>query len=74
MTTTPLGNINFDDLPGVEPDASAPRTVKGPRFDGDTSELTDKACWALQNLVARRYLSKDGQPELWASMMEHRTK
>lgn len=76
MTTqasgTALGNINFDDLPGVEPDASAPRMAKGPRFDGDTSELPDKACWALQNLVARRYLSKDGQPELWASMIEHR--
>lgn len=54
MTTqasgTALGNINFDDLPGVEPDASAPRMAKGPRFDGDTSELPDKACWALQNL------------------------
>lgn len=68
----PLGNINFDDLPGVDPDASAPRSVRGPRFEGDVSELPDKACWALQNLLARRYLSKAGQPELWASMIEHR--
>lgn len=69
----PLGSINFDDLPAVETDASTASRIAGPRFDGDLSELPDKACWTLQNLLARRYLSKDGQPELWASMIEHRT-
>lgn len=73
MSTTHLGEFNFDDLPEVDlttsPEVLAARV---PRFDGDVSELPNQACWVLQNLLTRRYLTKEGQPELWTWLIEHR--
>ncbi|TRW89185.1 DUF4194 domain-containing protein [Mycolicibacterium sp. 018/SC-01/001] len=70
---TLMDGFGFDDLPEV--DLTAPAATPGmraPRFDEDTSELPDKACWALQNLFTRRYLTKEANREPWAWMMEHR--
>lgn len=70
---TLMGGFNFDDLPEV--DLAGPSAMPGmraPRFDDDSSELPDKACWALQNLLTRRYLTKVSNTEPWAWMMEHR--
>lgn len=59
----------YDDLPAVS------RTVvdetKVPRFDGDVSAIPDRACWALQNLVTRRYISGDRTPQLWSWVVEY---
>lgn len=74
MNTTHIGEFNFDDLPDVDLTV-APEdltSARVPRFDGDSSELPNQACWALQNLLTRRYLTKDDQPELWAWLIEHR--
>ncbi|SPM33702.1 hypothetical protein MRAB57_1506 [Mycobacterium rhizamassiliense] len=70
--STHLDNFNFDDLPDVDVDASVADTVRVPRFDGDVSELSNQACWALQNLLTRRYLTKQDSPERWAWLLEHR--
>ena len=60
----------FDDLPTVA-NRAATHTPSAPRFDGDVSELPDRACWALQNLLARRYVSGDRQPQLWSWVSEY---
>ncbi len=70
--STHLDNFNFDDLPDVDVDASVADAVRVPRFDGDVSELSNQACWALQNLLTRRYMTKQESPERWAWLMEHR--
>lgn len=74
MSTTHLGDFNFDDLPEVDLDTSpeVSAATRIPRFDGDVSELPNQACWVLQNLLTRRYLTKEDQPELWAWLMGHR--
>ena len=73
MSSIELGEFNFDDLPEVDlADAEVSSTARVPRFLGDVSELPNQACWVLQNLLTRRYLSKAGQPEHWAWLMEHR--
>ncbi|MCF3941139.1 MULTISPECIES: DUF4194 domain-containing protein [Gordonia] len=60
----------FDELPAVE--KSRPDDTPGaPRFEGDVSALPDRACWALQNLLTRRYVSGDRQPQLWAWVIEY---
>jgi hypothetical protein len=66
-----LSDFNFDKLPEVHqaPEATASRL---PRFEGDASELPNRACWALQNLLTRRYISKDTHPDLWGWVLEHR--
>lgn len=69
MTT---GGINFDDLPEVRPADPASSTSRLPRFEGDLSEMPNQACWALQNLLARRYVSKDNHPDLWGWILDHR--
>ena len=51
--TEPDEFAGYDDLPAVST-ATVNQRPTGPRFDGDVSELPDRACWALQNLVARR--------------------
>ncbi|MGW0038516.1 DUF4194 domain-containing protein [Gordonia sp. NPDC003376] len=60
----------YDDLPAVARGSGddGPRT---PRFDGDVSAMPDRACWALQNLLARRYVSGDRTPQLWAWVIEY---
>jgi hypothetical protein len=70
--STHLDNFNFDDLPEVDTEASTAGAVRVPRFEGDVSELPNQACWVLQNLLTRRYLTKQEQPERWAWLMEHR--
>jgi hypothetical protein len=67
--------VDFASLPTVDDDnlasLSSQRTL---RFEQDSSELEDRACWALQNLLARRYLSKEQHPELWSWLIAHRRK
>ncbi|MDH3006743.1 DUF4194 domain-containing protein [Gordonia alkanivorans] len=60
----------FDDLPTVANRATS-HAPSAPRFDGDVSEMPDRACWALQNLLARRYVSGDRQPQLWSWVSEY---
>lgn len=66
-----MGAFNFDDLPEVDLAATAEATTS-PRFDGDSSGLPNQACWVLQNLLTRRYLTKDDKPDLWSWLIEHR--
>ncbi|MCX2755958.1 DUF4194 domain-containing protein [Gordonia sp. 4N] len=68
--TTPDEFAGFDDLPTVA-NRAASHTPNAPRFDGDVSELPDRACWALQNLLTRRYISGDRQPQLWSWVAEY---
>lgn len=66
-------DFNFDGLPEVDlPKGGALPGMRAPRFEGDVSELPDRACWALQNLLTRRYLTKEDNREPWVWMMEHR--
>ncbi|GAB43003.1 DUF4194 domain-containing protein [Gordonia terrae] len=67
---TPDEFAGFDDLPTVA-NRAATHTPNAPRFDGDVSELPDRACWALQNLLTRRYISGDRQPQLWSWVAEY---
>jgi hypothetical protein len=46
-------DIDFSSLPQVDQTARPPAQHR-PRFDGDLSELPDRACWALQHLLTRR--------------------
>jgi len=50
--------IDFSSLPQVAQQARPPHQHR-PRFDDDVSELPDRACWALQHLLTRRYLSAE---------------
>ncbi len=69
MTTS---DINFDKLPEVHQGDQTGPTSRLPRFEGDVSELPNQACWALQNLLAQRYISKDNHPDLWGWILDHR--
>ncbi|MGV9712807.1 DUF4194 domain-containing protein [Gordonia sp. NPDC003424] len=60
----------YDDLPAV-PLTAADTGPGAPRFDGDVSEMPDRACWALQNLLTRRYISGDRHPQLWAWVAQY---
>jgi hypothetical protein len=61
----------FSSLPQVDQAARLPHQRR-PRFDGDVSELPDRACWALQQLLTRRYLSADSDRELYTWVLEYR--
>lgn len=61
----------FDALPDVDGRGRV-SSARGPRFDGDVSELPDRACWALQHLLSRRYLSKDTDTEVYSWIIEYR--
>lgn len=66
-------DFDFDRLPEVDAPQGAPLPgMRAPRFEGDVSELPDRACWALQNLLTRRYLTKEDNREPWVWMLEHR--
>ncbi|MFW0790647.1 DUF4194 domain-containing protein [Gordonia sp. CPCC 205333] len=71
MSPTPEEFAGYDELPTVvKADSdSGPRL---PRFDGDVSVLPDRACWALQNLLTRRHISGERQPQLWTWVSEYR--
>ena len=61
----------YDDLPAVARTSSEVDATKVPRYDGDQSAMPDRACWALQNLLTRRYISGDRHPQLWAWVSEY---
>jgi hypothetical protein len=61
----------FSELPQVDQDARPPHQRR-PRFDGDVSELPDRACWALQNLLTRRYISAESDSDLFSWVLEYR--
>ncbi|KDF01647.1 hypothetical protein Y900_022615 [Mycolicibacterium aromaticivorans JS19b1 = JCM 16368] len=61
----------FSSLPQVDQTARTPNQRR-PRFDGDVSELPDRACWALQQLLTRRYISAEGDADLYSWVLEYR--
>ncbi|MCB0927357.1 MAG: DUF4194 domain-containing protein [Mycobacterium sp.] len=79
MTTEPTtsasnGDIDFaalSDLPEVDQAARTPHRSR-PRFEGDVSELPDRACWALQHLLTRRYISAETDRDLYSWVLEYR--
>lgn len=73
MTTDPSAHdyAGFSSLPQVDQTGRAPHQRR-PRFDGDVSELPDRACWALQQLLTRRYLSAEADRDLYTWVLEYR--
>jgi hypothetical protein len=69
VTTEP--DIDFSSLPQVDQNTRTPHQ-KRPRFDGDVSELPDRACWALQQLLTRRYISAEADADLYSWVVEYR--
>lgn len=69
MTTD--ADIDFSSLPQVDQTARPP-AQRRPRFDGDVSELPDRACWALQHLLTRRYISAEADADLYSWVLEYR--
>ena len=69
MTTD--ADIDFSSLPQVDQTARTPHQRR-PRFDGDVSELPDRACWALQQLLTRRYISAEADQDLYSWVLEYR--
>lgn len=61
----------FSALPQVDQTARVPHQRR-PRFDGDVSELPDRACWALQQLLTRRYVSADADRDVYTWVLEYR--
>ena len=61
----------FSALPQVD-QTSRPPQQRRPRFDGDVSELPDRACWALQQLLTRRYVSAETDRDLYTWVLEYR--
>lgn len=61
----------FSALPQVDQTARAPHQRR-PRFDGDVSELPDRACWALQQLLTRRYLTAESDRDVYSWVLEYR--
>jgi hypothetical protein len=68
-TTDP--DIDFSSLPQVDQTARPP-VQRRPRFDGDVSELPDRACWALQHLLTRRYISAEADADVYCWVLEYR--
>ncbi|MBX7452192.1 DUF4194 domain-containing protein [Mycolicibacterium sp. 3033] len=64
-------DIDFSSLPQVDQTARPPHQRR-PRFDGDVSELPDRACWALQHLLTRRYISAESDADVYAWVLEYR--
>jgi len=62
----------FSSLPQVDQTARTPHQRR-PRFDGDVSELPDRACWALQQLLTRRYISAETDSDLYSWVLEYRS-
>jgi hypothetical protein len=71
--TNDYANIDFDLLPEVAPAVPVDtEEVRVSRFEGDTSALHQHACWALQNLLARRFITKADTPDLWRWVVKYR--
>jgi len=64
-------DIDFSSLPQVDQAGRAPHQRR-PRYDGDVSELPDRACWALQHLLTRRYISAESDRDLYTWVLEYR--
>jgi Domain of unknown function (DUF4194) len=64
-------DIDFSSLPQVDQHARPPHQRR-PRFDGDVSELPDRACWALQHLLTRRYIGAETDSDLYSWVLEYR--
>jgi hypothetical protein len=64
-------DIDFSSLPQVDQTARPP-VQRRPRFDGDVSELPDRACWALQHLLTRRYISAEADADVYSWVLEYR--
>ena len=73
MTTDQVAKdySGFSSLPQVDQTGRSPQQRR-PRFDGDVSELPDRACWALQQLLTRRYLSADSDRDVYTWVLEYR--
>ncbi len=71
QTDQSIDYSGFSSLPQVDQAARAPHQRR-PRFDGDVSELPDRACWALQQLLTRRYLSAESDRDLFTWVLEYR--
>lgn len=73
MTTgdTELDYAALAALPEVDQSTRVPQQRR-PRFDGDVSELPDRACWALQHLLTRRYISAETDRDLYSWVLEYR--
>lgn len=63
--------IDFASLPEVDRNGRAPQ-LRRPRFDGDVSAMPDRACWALQNLLTRRYVSNESDTDVYSWVKEYR--
>ena len=61
----------FSALPQVDQAGRTPHQRR-PRYDGDVSELPDRACWALQHLLTRRYISAESDRDLYTWVLEYR--
>jgi hypothetical protein len=64
-------DVDFSSLPQVNQTTRTPHQRR-PRFDGDVSELPDRACWALQHLMTRRYISAESDRDLYSWVLEYR--
>ena len=69
MTDSP---IDFASLPEVDRNGRAPQQRR-PRFDGDVSAMPDRACWALQHLLTRRYISSESDTDVYSWVKEYRS-
>lgn len=69
MTDAP---IDFASLPEVDRNGRAPQQRR-PRFDGDVSAMPDRACWALQHLLTRRYISSEADTDVYSWVKEYRS-
>jgi Domain of unknown function (DUF4194) len=65
-------DIDFSSLPQVDQETARPSVARRPRFDGDVSELPDRACWALQQLLTRRYVSAEADADIYSWVIEYR--
>ena len=70
-TSTAKPEIDFASLPEVHRSGRGTGSRR-PRFDGDVSVLPDRACWALQHLLTRRYISNEADPDIYAWVLEYR--
>ena len=61
----------LSELPQVDQQTRTPGQRR-PRFDGDVSELPDRACWALQHLLTRRYISAEADADVYSWVLEYR--
>jgi Domain of unknown function (DUF4194) len=64
--------IDFASLPDVDRNGGRTPTQRRPRFDGDVSAMPDRACWALQHLLTRRYVSGESDRDVYSWIIEYR--